>query len=189
MYTFPLPGWSGPIDLHWGTFPGASDLMAPAGQPIVSISAGTVAFSGNDSLGGNAVLIDGNDGLEYYYAHMRDTPLVKVGQDVQPGTPLGVVGNTGDAAGGPTHLHIGIGKTIITGGGAQGGAGSDFNAVQFLRDIYAGNQPLADTVSVANPNADTPANSPLQLVQFFAAIIKWLASLVTGGTNGTLPTA
>jgi murein DD-endopeptidase MepM/ murein hydrolase activator NlpD len=191
MYTFPLPGWSGPIELHWKSdtypgFPGASDLMAPIGQPVVSIGAGTVSFAGYDDLGGNAVDVKGDDGLEYYYAHLRDAPLVKEGQSVQSGTPLGYVGDTGNAAGGPSHLHIGIGKTILTGSGATGGAGSDFDAVQFLRDIFAGKQPLTGSVTSGTQAAD-PA---LGILGFFAAVIKWLASLVTGGgNNGTLPTA
>ena len=137
-YVWPLPGWLGPIDLHWGSNPGASDLMAPAGTPVVSVSDGTVTFAGYDSLGGNAVEIHGADGLDYYYAHMRSSPLVRAGQAIAAGTPLGAVGNTGDASGGPAHLHLGIGHGIQTGGGPAGGAGIGFDAVSFLRQLAAG---------------------------------------------------
>lgn len=134
---FPLPGWSGQINLHWGIAAGGSDLFAPRGQPIVSVSAGRVVESGWDRVGGNAVLILGADGLQYYYAHMDSAPLVSRSQQVGPGTPLGQVGNTGDADRGPTHLHIGIGHTILLGADAFGGTGSGFDAVSFLRQLYA----------------------------------------------------
>ena len=134
---FPLPGWTGAVNLHWGIASGGSDLFAPQGWPIVSVSAGTVLEAGWDNVGGNSVLIRGNDGLQYYYAHFTDSPAVHVGQQVIPGILLGHVGNTGDADKGPTHLHIGIGHTILLGADAYGGTGSGFDAVSFLRTLYA----------------------------------------------------
>jgi murein DD-endopeptidase MepM/ murein hydrolase activator NlpD len=136
--TFPVVGWSGEIRNHWGTGErGATDIMAPSGTPIVAVRGGRVTWAGSDGLGGNNVLIhDDASGLDFYYAHMRDAPLVRAGQTVTAGAPLGYVGNTGDAAGGPTHLHLGIGYGIIQGGGASGGAGKGFDAVGFLQSIY-----------------------------------------------------
>jgi murein DD-endopeptidase MepM/ murein hydrolase activator NlpD len=136
--TFPVVGWSGEIQNHWGTSErGATDIMAPSGTPIVAVRGGRVTWAGSDGLGGNNVLIhDDASGLDFYYAHLRDAPLVRAGQTVTAGAPLGYVGNTGDAAGGPTHLHIGIGYGIIQGGGASGGAGKGFDAVGFLQSIY-----------------------------------------------------
>jgi murein DD-endopeptidase MepM/ murein hydrolase activator NlpD len=137
-HTFPLPGWTGAIQLHWGISPGGSDLFAPRGQPVVAVAGGTVLEAGFDKTGGNAVLIKGSDGLQYYYAHFANAPLVRVGQKVNAGDQLGVVGNTGDASGGPTHLHIGIGYSILLGADAYGGTGSGFDAVSLLRQLYAG---------------------------------------------------
>jgi murein DD-endopeptidase MepM/ murein hydrolase activator NlpD len=136
--TFPVVGWQGDIQNHWGTSErGATDIMAPSGTPIVAVRGGRVTWAGSDGLGGNNVLIhDDASGLDFYYAHMRDAPLVRAGQTVTAGAPLGYVGNTGDAAGGPTHLHLGIGYGIIQGGGASGGAGKGFDAVGFLQSIY-----------------------------------------------------
>jgi murein DD-endopeptidase MepM/ murein hydrolase activator NlpD len=62
---------------------------------------------------------------------------VQRGQPVLPGSPLGFVGNTGDADRGPPHLHIGIGYSILLGSDAYGGTGSGFDAVNFLRTVYA----------------------------------------------------
>jgi murein DD-endopeptidase MepM/ murein hydrolase activator NlpD len=136
--TFPVVGWSGEIQNHWGTSErGATDIMAPSGTPIVAVRGGRVTWAGSDGLGGNNVLIhDDATGLDFYYAHMRDAPLVRAGQTVTAGAPLGYVGNTGDAAGGPTHLHLGIGYGIVQGGGPSGGAGKGFDAVGFLQSIY-----------------------------------------------------
>jgi murein DD-endopeptidase MepM/ murein hydrolase activator NlpD len=136
-YTFPLPGWTGQINLHWGVAIGGSDLFAPRGQPIVSVAAGRVLEAGWDRVGGNAVLIAGDDGLQYYYAHFDDAPAVRANTHISSGILLGHVGNTGDADRGPTHLHIGIGHTILLGADAYGGTGSGFDAVKLLRDLYA----------------------------------------------------
>jgi hypothetical protein len=137
-YAFPLPGIKPAVNLHWGVAMGGSDLFAPRGQPVVAVGSGTVLESGYEPIGGNAVLIRGNDGLLYYYAHFASAPLVSVGQQVQAGQQIGVVGNTGDASGGPTHLHIGIGYSILLGADATGGTGSGFDAVSFLRRLEGG---------------------------------------------------
>ena len=137
-YMFPLVGFTGAIDLHWGSYPGAADLFAQAGTPILAMRGGRVGYADYDSLGGWAILITGDDGLQYWYAHLRDRPFVIAGQTVTTGTPLGVVGATGNADGGAPHLHLGIGPSILTGSGPTGGAGSDnFDAVGLLRQVYA----------------------------------------------------
>src|SRR5690606_19203455 len=48
-----------------------------------------------------------------YYAHL-DSQVARPGQAVEPGDVLGLMGNTGNARGTPTHLHFGI----YGGGGA-----------------------------------------------------------------------
>lgn len=153
MYTFPLPGWVGDIQKHWGTQIGGSDIFAPIGQKIVSISSGTVVASGNDGLGGNSVTIhDDATGLDYYYAHMRDLPLVKAGQQIASGTPIGFVGDTGNAKGTAPHLHLGIGYGIQNGGGDTGGLGLGFHAVAFLKTLLGGGQPVVTRIGVALGN-------------------------------------
>src|SRR5262249_36975343 len=95
---FPLRDWVGSILPHWGVSGnnGGSDLMAPLGTVIQSISNGVVTFAGYDQFGGNAVQIRDSNGIDYYYAHLFTAPLVKVGQTVSAGTELGLVGNSGD---------------------------------------------------------------------------------------------
>ena len=137
---FPLPGFTGTFTNHGGPqFTGGSDIFAPVGTPIVSIVSGKVNFISTQATastsGGNAVQILGDDGLTYYYAHMKDLPLVKMGDRVKAGQSLGSVGNTGNAKNTASHLHIGIGHGISIGTGAAGGIGNNFNAVNMLKAL------------------------------------------------------
>jgi murein DD-endopeptidase MepM/ murein hydrolase activator NlpD len=84
---------------HQGT-----DLMAKRGAPIVAPVSGTVT-QGVGTIGGNFFRLVGADGTSYYGAHMNS--FGKKGK-VKAGDVLGTVGNTGDAVGGPTHLHLEI---------------------------------------------------------------------------------
>jgi murein DD-endopeptidase MepM/ murein hydrolase activator NlpD len=84
---------------HEGT-----DLMAKRGTPIVAPVAGTVT-QGVGSIGGNYFRLAAADGTSYYGGHMSS--FGKKGS-VKAGDVLGTVGDTGDAAGGPTHLHFEI---------------------------------------------------------------------------------
>ncbi|MCA1825105.1 MAG: M23 family metallopeptidase [Frankia sp.] len=59
--------------------------------------------------GGLSVSVVGDDGVRYYGSHLQAIASgVASGVRVAAGTPLGQVGNTGSARGGPTHLHFGI---------------------------------------------------------------------------------
>lgn len=135
---FPVAGYKGDIPLHWGSFDGAADLFAPRGTPVVSMRDGVVESAGTDGAGGNNVMIRGEDGLVYYYAHMDQPPTVTPGQKVKAGQKIGEVGDSGNAKGTGPHLHLGIGKSIMTGVGPTGGGGTDFDANRYLKDVLAG---------------------------------------------------
>jgi hypothetical protein len=142
---FPVVGWTQPVSLHWGSAEGTggTDVMAPAGSQIVAVRGGQVTYAAYDPTGGWAVMIQGDDGLQYYYAHMQAAPNVAPGQRIGAGTGLGLVGNTGNASTGPAHLHIGIGPRIRTGTGPLGGTGEypdgrPFDAVTYLNNILRG---------------------------------------------------
>ena len=121
---------------------GGSDLMAPRGTPVAAMLGGKVVEvfqdKGDHQVGGNAVLIHGTDGLDYYYAHFDAPPSLKIGDTVQAGQQIGAVGNSGNAwkgGEGATHLHIGIGKGISNGVGSEGGLGQDYNAQVLLKSL------------------------------------------------------
>jgi murein DD-endopeptidase MepM/ murein hydrolase activator NlpD len=104
----PVPGATFMND--WG-FPRAdtgfhqgNDLMAKRGTSIVAPVSGTVT-QGVGTIGGNFFRLVGADGTSYYGAHLNS--FGKTGK-VKAGDVLGTVGNTGDAAGGATHLHFEI---------------------------------------------------------------------------------
>jgi murein DD-endopeptidase MepM/ murein hydrolase activator NlpD len=83
--------------------------MAPLGTPLVAAEDGFIATTRSNFLGGNALRITGVSGAQYYYAHLvAIAPGIVEGVPIRGGQVVGWVGNTGDAAGGPTHLHFEI---------------------------------------------------------------------------------
>ena len=84
------------------------DIFAPRNTPVLSATEGYVLGVGSNGLGGNVVTIEGPAGWRHYYAHLERWSDVRAGQWVEPGTILGYVGNSGNAASTPTHLHYGI---------------------------------------------------------------------------------
>ena len=85
------------------------DIFARRGTPVVSATRGIVVAVRDRGLGGRQVWVLGPAGERHYYAHLDDwAPGLAEGDIVQPGTPLGVVGDTGNARGTPPHLHYGI---------------------------------------------------------------------------------
>jgi murein DD-endopeptidase MepM/ murein hydrolase activator NlpD len=88
---------------HQGT-----DMLALWGTPLVAVVDGVIRHDVDD-LGGVGVWLDGTDGVSYYYAHLSRWE----GENriVARGEIIGYVGDTGNAAGGPPHLHFGIRAT------------------------------------------------------------------------------
>jgi murein DD-endopeptidase MepM/ murein hydrolase activator NlpD len=85
------------------------DIFAKRGTPVLSATRGVVASVREGGLGGRQVWILGPARERHYYAHLDDwQPDLAAGDVVEPGTPLGTVGTTGNARGTPPHLHYGI---------------------------------------------------------------------------------
>ena len=85
---------------HQGT-----DILAPKGTPVVASVSGTVRGH-NSRLGGISYYLRGDDGNTYFGTHLQS--LSGASGRVSQGTVLGYVGNTGNARGGPPHLHFEI---------------------------------------------------------------------------------
>lgn len=103
-----LPRIGPPPHLHEG-----SDIFAASGVPIAASSPGYVAGVGTTGLGGLSVWISADDGTGFYYAHLAAfAEGLQLGQRVDLGTVIGYVGNTGNAATTPPHLHFEIHPAI-----------------------------------------------------------------------------
>lgn len=92
------------------------------GQPVLAIALGKVVWVENVSpqnfpkgssrppearAGGNSVILDHGNGEFSFYAHMiTGSVKVKLGDVVQPGQELGLLGNSGDSSG--PHLHFNL---------------------------------------------------------------------------------
>jgi len=115
------------------------DISGKFRTPVVAAASGYVNSVRENSLGGKVVFIQA-DGKDYtlYYAHL-DEQLVRQGQRVGKGEPVGLMGNTGNARNTVTHLHFGIYTT----------AGA------------------IDPLPFVNPDKATPAavTAPLELLQ------------------------
>lgn len=83
------------------------DIFAAKGTPVQAAAGGVVLYTGPKEVGGNIVLVLGPKWRLFYYAHL-DTIAVKRGAIVARGDHLGTVGNSGNAAGKPPHLHYAI---------------------------------------------------------------------------------
>jgi murein DD-endopeptidase MepM/ murein hydrolase activator NlpD len=84
------------------------DIFAKRGTPVLSPVSGLVIGMGQNRLGGNNVRLLGPGLQLHYFAHLDRFGPVKLYDLVQPGDVIGYVGDTGNARGGPPHLHYGI---------------------------------------------------------------------------------
>lgn len=93
---------------HEGT-----DIMAPHGARELAYTDGVVSREHSNSLGGIVLWLDGDNGDQYYYAHLSGYA-VPQGTRVRAGQHIAYVGNTGDARYTASHLHF----EVHPGGGA-----------------------------------------------------------------------
>lgn len=83
------------------------DIFVPIGTPVVAVADGTLNRVGWEKVGGWRLWVRDKNGDEFYYAHLSGyTPLALRGGKVKAGQVLGFVGDSGDAATTPPHLHF-----------------------------------------------------------------------------------
>ena len=168
-YVFPIaadPGLFVWTHMHWDNTH-AVDVEARFGldraqfeqvtaSKLVAITAG-VAEVYNGNVGGLGYMLHGNDGRDYYYAHMAEQ-WVKNGAEVAAGDPLGLMGRTGNAAQYiEPHLHLAIGPRDSLWYHLPG-----VNGAEWLRDTFGLNwreQADGNTVEYDLPQG-WPAHHP-----------------------------
>ncbi|MHA6720503.1 M23 family metallopeptidase [Sphingomonas sp. RS6] len=92
------------------------DILAPRGTPVLAAAAGTIEKRFESEDGGHTLYIRRRDPSRIdYYAHL-DRIDVAEGQQVNAGDPIATVGTSGNAEGGPPHLHFEV-KAMAPGEG------------------------------------------------------------------------
>jgi len=154
---FPLPQrYEGSFTNDWGEtrIQGkheGTDVFAPEGTPIHSITDGTVVRArgskenGWNSLGGYTVMVEAaydagplRRGALLYYAHLKAPSGLKVGEKVEAGQKIGEVGSTGQGREGTRgrfepHLHLGWYEGGRFGEDRSGAASGALNPYPLLR--------------------------------------------------------
>ena len=100
----------------WGDHKHAGiDIFARKGTPVHPAIGGiVVATAHNFGKGGNCILIFSSGLRFHYYAHLNEID-THIGAIVTQKSVIGKVGNTGNAAGKPSHLHYSISSIIPQG--------------------------------------------------------------------------
>jgi peptidoglycan LD-endopeptidase LytH len=87
---------------HRGT-----DVMAPYRQPVYAFTDGRISRMSRSGLGGIGLYIRGDDGNQYYYAHLDAyADGIHVGRRVQAGEHVAYNGYTGNASPSAPHVHF-----------------------------------------------------------------------------------
>ncbi|GAB3867173.1 hypothetical protein GCM10028801_40620 [Nocardioides maradonensis] len=98
-----LTGRFGDVSGLWRTVHTGLDFAAPEGTPIHAIADGVVLAASYDGSYGNKTVVRLTDGTVLWYCHQSAFD-VKVGEHVEAGQVIGLIGATGNTTG--PHLHL-----------------------------------------------------------------------------------
>jgi murein DD-endopeptidase MepM/ murein hydrolase activator NlpD len=109
----PTTFWFEPPYGSYAHFHTGIDMVEPFGSAVYAADDGVVALVGNTTTGyGKYVVIAHSGGFDTLYGHLSAT-LVKVGQRVNQGTPVGLEGSTGSSTGPHLHFELRIGQKPV----------------------------------------------------------------------------
>ena len=94
------------------SFHNGIDIPAPAKTPIYAPISGEVVMNSYNAAGGNQVIIKNGD-IRFGFAHLFEKPNLKVGQKVEAGQVIGLIGSTGTSTGNHLHLTLKIGNDVV----------------------------------------------------------------------------
>ncbi|MDQ4142951.1 MAG: peptidoglycan DD-metalloendopeptidase family protein [Actinomycetota bacterium] len=87
---------------HQGT-----DLMAPCGAPVVAVTDGVISRLQSGGNGGVMAYLRATNGDVFFYAHLQSyAPGISQGKRVSAGDLIAYNGRSGNARGGPCHVHF-----------------------------------------------------------------------------------
>jgi murein DD-endopeptidase MepM/ murein hydrolase activator NlpD len=112
IFSWPADGGyiSSQMGYRWGKLHKGIDIARPTSLSIKAADNGVVISAGWDGNYGNKIVIDHQNGFQTVYAHLSSIQ-VSVGETVEKGFPIGIMGETGDATG--LHLHFEVYKNDI----------------------------------------------------------------------------
>lgn len=129
----------------------------PGSKPdIRNITSGKVVYTGKAGGYGNVVIVENADGYLVQYAHL-DSIAVKVGDQLQAGSKVGVMGETGNVTG--VHLDLTVtknGKTITRDGTELAAAPSSI-----LRRAKAKSSTPTEQTTTAEVKSPTQLSKPI----------------------------
>lgn len=139
---------------HKGT-----DIFAPRGTSVLATADG-VARAQTEDVGGNALYLVEADGTQHYFAHL-DGYAGEFPRRVKAGDVVAYVGNTGNAAGGATHLHFEL----------RPRGGEKVDPYESLRSVFPGG-PLARVpqASVSRSRASAAGGGALAFLVLLWAV-------------------
>lgn len=125
------------------------DIGAALGTAVTAALPGVVDFAGWNGGYGNYVRINHGDGLKTFYGHLSSI-LAAVGDMVEAGTLIGLVGSTGASTG--PHLHFGasmngasMDPSSILDGAGTGSGGSSFGLLSRIGEIIDSLKEIGDS--------------------------------------------
>ena len=113
-------GWRIHPVYHYKKFHSGIDISASLGTKVVAARGGTVLLVSNPVQGrnyggwgyGNYIVIDHGDGKATLYGHLKQTE-VSVGDEVNAGDRIGLVGSTGTSTGPHLHFEVRVNGTTV----------------------------------------------------------------------------
>lgn len=93
---------------------GGTDIAAPHGTFVQSTARGTVVFAQEGLTRGNCVVVDHGAGVLSSYGHMSSLS-VSVGDEIERGGVVGLVGSTGLSTGPHLHWELAVGGVLVDG--------------------------------------------------------------------------
>ena len=148
-----------------------NDLVAAKRSKVLAVESGTVAMWTRSASAGCMLYLYGASGTMYEYIHLNNdlgtgndnrggcvagvawAPGLRDGDHVTAGQQIGFVGNSGDASGGPSHLHF----EVHPGGG---GAVSPY-AWLVAAKAAADASPASSTQSMTRPGERIPGRASI----------------------------